>query len=66
MGVSDNMRTMNNAQVARRFMWDVIAKISSQDSQCAVVLTTHSMEECEALCGRVGIMVGGANLVNCA
>lgn len=29
--------------VARRFMWDVIAKISSQDSQCAVVLTTHSV-----------------------
>ena len=23
------------------------------------VLTTHSMEECEALCSRVGIMVGG-------
>jgi ATP-binding cassette subfamily A (ABC1) protein 1 len=45
--------------VARRFMWDVIERISQQDSQCAVVLTTHSMEECEALCGRVGIMVGG-------
>ena len=40
-------------------MWDVIERISQQDSQCAVVLTTHSMEECEALCGRVGIMVGG-------
>ena len=40
-------------------MWDVIQRISQQDSQCAVVLTTHSMEECEALCGRVGIMVGG-------
>ena len=45
--------------VARRFMWDVIARISSQEAQCSVILTTHSMEECEALCGRVGIMVGG-------
>lgn len=25
----------------------------------AVVLTSHSMEECEALCGRVAIMVAG-------
>ena len=25
----------------------------------SVVLTTHSMEECEALCNRIGIMVGG-------
>ena len=25
----------------------------------SVVLTTHSMEECEALCSRIGIMVGG-------
>jgi len=46
--------------VARRFMWDVIARISSNaEAPCSVILTTHSMEECEALCGRVGIMVGG-------
>ena len=25
----------------------------------AVVLTTHSMEECEALCSRIGILVLG-------
>jgi len=25
----------------------------------AVILTTHSMEECEALCNRIGIMVNG-------
>lgn len=29
----------------------------SRDS--AVILTTHSMEEAEALCGRIGIMVQG-------
>jgi len=45
--------------VARRFMWTKIAQISTRSKSCAVVLTTHSMEECEALCSRVGIMVGG-------
>ena len=27
--------------------------------ECSIILTTHSMEECEALCTRAGIMVGG-------
>ena len=36
---------------ARRQMWDVIAAVSEDRS---VVLTTHSMEECEALCTRRG------------
>jgi len=45
--------------VARRYMWDVITKISTEWAQCAIILTTHSMEECEALCTRIGIMVGG-------
>ena len=40
-------------------MWEVIAKISTRSHDSAVMLTTHSMEECEALCSRVGIMVGG-------
>merc|ERR1711959_691048 len=41
---------------ARRFMWDVI---SNTMSGRAVILTTHSMEEAEALSHRIGIMVGG-------
>jgi ABC-type multidrug transport system ATPase subunit len=41
---------------SRRHMWDVI---TSERDRCAVVLTTHSMEECEALCTRLGIMAGG-------
>ncbi|ETM97247.1 hypothetical protein PPTG_20411 [Phytophthora nicotianae INRA-310] len=45
--------------VSRRFMWDVISEISTYNKESTVVLTTHSMEECEALCTRVGIMVGG-------
>jgi len=43
--------------VARRFLWDVIARMISQGT--SVVLTTHSMEEAEALSTRIGIMVGG-------
>lgn len=43
--------------VSRRFMWDVIKSLRSRHS---IVLTTHSMEECEALCTRVGIMDKGA------
>ena len=41
---------------ARRSMWDLI---SSTMAHRSVMLTTHSMEECEALCGRIGIMVAG-------
>ena len=43
---------------ARRFMWQVVAGIA-QSKTSAVVLTTHSMEEAEALSQRIGIMVKG-------
>eukprot|EP00002_Diphylleia_rotans_P019442 TRINITY_DN3762_c0_g8_i1.p1 TRINITY_DN3762_c0_g8~~TRINITY_DN3762_c0_g8_i1.p1 ORF type:complete len:1321 (+),score=225.40 TRINITY_DN3762_c0_g8_i1:232-4194(+) len=41
---------------ARRFMLNEISRASHQS---AVVLTTHSMEECEALCNRVTILTNG-------
>jgi ATP-binding cassette subfamily A (ABC1) protein 3 len=41
--------------VARRFMWQVIARMSTHDARCSVILTTHSMEEAEALCTRIGV-----------
>eukprot|EP00123_Amoebidium_parasiticum_P018720 comp24269_c0_seq1/m.45256 comp24269_c0_seq1/g.45256 ORF comp24269_c0_seq1/g.45256 comp24269_c0_seq1/m.45256 type:complete len:1770 (-) comp24269_c0_seq1:99-5408(-) len=41
----------------RRFLWDILATITKQ-GRC-VVLTSHSMEECEALCTRLTIMVSG-------
>lgn len=44
---------------ARRFMWSVVAKISQQAKKSAVILTTHSMEEAEALSTKMGIMVRG-------
>ena len=45
--------------VARRFMWKIITDIVTKREKCSLILTTHSMEECEALCTRIGIMVGG-------
>jgi len=42
--------------VSRRHMWDFISATMAGRS---VILTTHSMEECEALCSNVGIMVDG-------
>lgn len=44
---------------ARRQLWDVITKVSTEDQQTAVILTTHSMEEAEAVCTRIAIMVHG-------
>lgn len=43
--------------IARRFMWDIISRITTTDRECSVILTTHSMEEAEALCNNIGIMV---------
>uniref|UniRef100_A0A8C8ZMQ8 P-type phospholipid transporter n=1 Tax=Prolemur simus TaxID=1328070 RepID=A0A8C8ZMQ8_PROSS len=42
---------------ARRLLWNVIVSIIREGR--AVVLTSHSMEECEALCTRLAIMVRG-------
>eukprot|EP00102_Acyrthosiphon_pisum_P016671 XP_008187710.2 PREDICTED: ATP-binding cassette sub-family A member 1-like [Acyrthosiphon pisum] len=43
--------------VARHNLWQVLA--ASQRGGQAIVLTSHSMDECEALCNRLTIMVGG-------
>lgn len=45
--------------VARRAMWNLITD-AVLNHDMSVVLTTHSMEECEALCSRVGVMVAGS------
>jgi len=46
---------------ARRVLWDIIASEVMLDEQQrhSVVLSSHSMEECEALCGKVAIMAQG-------
>ncbi|XP_053326101.1 retinal-specific phospholipid-transporting ATPase ABCA4 [Spea bombifrons] len=43
---------------SRRFLWNSIVTIIKEGR--AVVLTSHSMEECEALCTRLAIMVKGS------
>ncbi|XP_037937486.1 ATP-binding cassette sub-family A member 3-like [Teleopsis dalmanni] len=42
---------------ARRQLWNMICRI--RDSGKSIVLTSHSMEECEALCTRLAVMVNG-------
>ena len=44
---------------ARRFMWAVIHKLTSKSQSNCVIMTTHSMDEAETLCKRMGIMVNG-------
>ena len=50
--------------VARRDLWAVISEMVSggnipDEERTSVILTTHSMEECEALCPRIGVMANG-------
>ncbi|KAM7538820.1 hypothetical protein Aperf_G00000051094 [Anoplocephala perfoliata] len=42
---------------AKRCLWEVIKSL--QQEGCSVVLTSHSMEECEVLCNRLAIMMDG-------
>lgn len=44
---------------AKRFMWNIVSKISTLKKKSAVIITTHSMEEAEALATKMGIMVDG-------
>jgi ATP-binding cassette subfamily A (ABC1) protein 3 len=41
----------------KRFLWNALAKL--RNSGKCIILTSHSMEECEALCTRLAIMVNG-------
>lgn len=43
--------------VARRELWNSVSAV--RDSGSTIILTSHSMEECEALCTRLAIMVNG-------
>ena len=43
---------------SKRFLWDTISSSFSKTDKGAI-LTTHYMEEADALCDRVGIMVNG-------
>ncbi|XP_049759997.1 ATP-binding cassette sub-family A member 17-like [Elephas maximus indicus] len=43
--------------MARRLLWDTVVR--ARESGKAIIFTSHSMEECEALCTRLAIMVQG-------
>ncbi|XP_076447270.1 cholesterol transporter ABCA5-like isoform X2 [Babylonia areolata] len=43
---------------SKRFLWDTISS-SFEGQERGAILTTHYMEEADALCTRVGIMVNG-------
>jgi ATP-binding cassette, subfamily A (ABC1), member 3 len=50
--------------VARREIWQMVSDMVTggncpPEERPSVILTTHSMEECEALCPNIGIMAGG-------
>ncbi|XP_038108176.1 ATP-binding cassette sub-family A member 3 [Culex quinquefasciatus] len=42
---------------AKRHLWNVILNVKKSGK--SIILTSHSMEECEALCTRLAIMVNG-------
>ncbi|XP_054308562.1 phospholipid-transporting ATPase ABCA3-like [Pongo pygmaeus] len=43
--------------VARRLLWNTVTK--TRESGKAIIITSHSMEECDALCTNLAIMVQG-------
>ncbi|KAM6155210.1 phospholipid-transporting ATPase ABCA3-like [Rhynchocyon petersi] len=43
--------------VARRLLWNLVTR--TREMGKAIIITSHSMEECEALCTRLAIMVKG-------
>merc|ERR1719223_2470858 len=45
--------------VARRKMWYVIQDVAKTRPENAVILTTHSMEEADALCSRIVLQASG-------
>lgn len=44
--------------VTRRYLWNSIKKERSKEGR-SVLITTHSMEEAEAVCTNIGIMIRG-------
>ena len=42
---------------ARRHVWNAVNQM--RDSGTSVLITSHLMEECEALCSKLGILANG-------
>jgi len=44
---------------SRRNMWEVIHNVSLNKKKSTIIMTTHSMEEAETLCKKIGILING-------
>lgn len=44
--------------ISRRFLWKSLA-LSTRTKKTSMILTTHSMNEAESLCSRIGILIKG-------
>ena len=44
--------------VAKKFLWNVLTQLMKKGQ--SIVLTSHNMEEIDALCSRIAIMVNGS------
>lgn len=42
---------------SKRLVWNILCKV--RDSGKSIILTTHNMDECEAICTKLAIMVNG-------
>lgn len=42
----------------RRYIWQLLLAVKQQN--VAILLTSHSMDECEALCNKIGFMNKGS------
>jgi ABC-2 type transport system ATP-binding protein len=44
---------------SRRSIWEMLGELKSADAELAIILTTHAMDEADALCDRVAIVDQG-------
>ena len=44
---------------SRRSIWEMLGQLKSVDAELAIILTTHAMDEADALCDRVAIVDQG-------
>ena len=44
---------------SKRSIWSIIHKMATKGKKSSIIMTTHSMDEAEALCKRMAIMVNG-------
>jgi ABC-2 type transport system ATP-binding protein len=61
LNINSDEPTTGLDPVTRRQLWDVLLQLKQQNR--SLILTTHSMEEADVLCDRIGIMTLGVLLL---